>query len=284
MRRREVITLLGGAVVWPLAAGAQPAMPVIGFLGTDSAELWAARLRAFHKALSESGYDEGRNLTIEYRWAQGQYDRLAAMGADLVQRQVTVIVANGPAAMAAKAATTTIPIVFVVGFDPVKLGLVASLNRPGGNLTGVTNLNAELAPKRLALLHELVPKATIIALLVNPTNPNAETLSQDTQAAAGTLGLTLHVLHASSERDFDTAFAALVQLRVGALVIGTDGFFVAQQRTARRADRSPRGARDFPESRVRSGRRPDELRRKRYGRESSDGRIHRPDSQGREAG
>ena len=201
LKRREFITLLGGAAAaWPLAARAQqPAMPVIGFLGTDSAELWAARLRAFHKALSESGYDEGRNLTIEYRWAQGQYDRLATMGADLVQRQVTVIVANGPAAMAAKAATTTIPMV----------------------CEGVVG-------KRLALLHELVPKATIIALLVNPTNPNAEILSQDTQAAAGALGLTLHVLHASSERDFDTAFATLLQLQVGTLVIGTDGFFVAQ--------------------------------------------------------
>ena len=231
MKRREFISLLGGAAAgWPREAYAQQTgkLPTIGFLGTDSAELWAARLRAFRKALSESGYDEGRNLTIEYRWAHGQYDRLATLAADLVQRQVTVIVANGPATMAAKAATTAIPIVFFVGFDPVKLGLVASLNRPGGNLTGVSNLSAELAPKRLALLHELVPKATIIALLVNPTNPNAETLSRDVQAAAGARGLTLHVLHASSERDFDTAFATLLQQRVGALVIGTDGFFVAQ--------------------------------------------------------
>ena len=229
MRRREFITTaLGGAAAWPIAARAQqPATPVIGFCNR-LAELWAARLRAFRKALSESGYDEGRNLTIEYRWAHGQYDRLATLAADLVQRQVTVIVANGPATMAAKAATTAIPIVFFVGFDPVKLGLVASLNWPGGNLTGVSNLSAKLAPKRLALLHELVPKATIIALLVNPTNPNAETPSRDAQAAAGARGLTLHVLHANSERDFDTAFATLLQQRVGALVIGTDEFFVAQ--------------------------------------------------------
>ena len=229
MRRRDFITLVGGAAAWPLAARAQqPTMPVIGYLGTDTAELRPARLRAFRKALSEAGYDEDRNLTIEYRWAEGQYDRLATLAVELVQRQVTVIVANGPAAMAAKAATTTIPIVFVVGFDPVKLGLVASLNRPEGNLTGVSNLSAELVPKRLALLHELVPTATIIALLINPTNPNAETLSKDAQAAARALGLQLHVLHASSERDFDTAFATVIQQRAGALVIAPDGFFVAQ--------------------------------------------------------
>ena len=229
MRRREFIGLLGAAAAWPHTASAQqPAMPVVGFLGTDAPDLRARRLGAFRNGLSETGYDEGRNVTIEFRWAEGQYDRLASLAADLVQRRVSVIVANGPAAMAAKAATTTIPIVFVVGFDPVKLGLVASLARPGGNLTGVSLLNAELAQKRLALLHELVPTATIIALLVNPTNPNAETLSQDTQAAARTLGLELHVLHASSERDFDAAFATLVRERAGALVIGTDGFFVGQ--------------------------------------------------------
>jgi putative ABC transport system substrate-binding protein len=167
-------------------------------------------------------------LTIEYRWAEGQYDRLATLAADLVGRRVAVIVANGPAALAAKAATTTIPIVFVVGFDPVKLGLVASLSRPGGNLTGASNLSAELVPKRMELLHELVPTATIIALLVNPTNPNADNLSKDAQAAARALGLELRVLHASTERDLDTAFAASVQQRAGALIIGTDGFFVAQ--------------------------------------------------------
>jgi putative ABC transport system substrate-binding protein len=230
MRRREFITLIGGAAAaWPLAARAQqPAMPVVGFLGTDAPELRERRLLAFRNGLSEAGYDEGRNVTIEFRWAEGQYDRLASLAADLVQRRVSVIVANGPAAIASKAATTIIPIVFVAGFDPVKLGLVASLSRPGGNVTGVSLLNSELASKRLALLHELIPTATIIALLVNPANPNAESLSQDTQAAARTLGLELHVLHASSERDFDAAFATLVRERAGALVIGTDGFFVGQ--------------------------------------------------------
>jgi putative tryptophan/tyrosine transport system substrate-binding protein len=229
MRRREFLGVVGAAAVWPLAARAQqPTMPAVGFLGTDSPYLRERRLRAFRNGLSEAGYDEGRNVTIEFRWADGQYDQLATLATDLVQRRVSVIVANGPAAMAAKAPTTTIPIVFVVGFDPVKLGLVASLNRPGGNLTGVSLLNAELAPKRLALLHELVPTATVIALLLNPANPNAESLSQDTLAAARTLGLKLHVLHASSERDFDATFATLVRQRAGALVIGTDGFFVGQ--------------------------------------------------------
>ena len=199
-------------------------MPVVGFLSSESPDGYADRVRAFRQGLSETGYVEGRNVAIEYRWAEGHYDRLPAMAADLVRRQVAVIVANTPAAPAAKAATTTIPD-RLFGGDPVAAGLVASLNRPGGNLTGVTTLNVELGPKRLELLHELVPTATVIALLVNPTNPNAETLSRDLQAAARTLGLQLHVLHASTERDFDTAFATLAQLRAGALVIGPDAFF-----------------------------------------------------------
>jgi putative ABC transport system substrate-binding protein len=228
MKRRDFITLLGGAATsWPLAARAQqPAMPLIGFLSSESPDLWTTRVRAFRQGLSETGYVEGQNVAIEYRWADSRYDRLPALAADLVRRGVTVIAAPGsvPAALAAKAATAAIPIIFYVGGDPVEAGLVASLNRPGGNLTGLTTLNVEVGPKRLELLHEMVPTATSFALLVNPTNTNAETLSRDAQAAAGTLALQLHILHASSERDFDTVFASLVRLRVGGLVIGIDPF------------------------------------------------------------
>jgi len=233
MNRRTLITLLGGTVAaWPLAArGQQPAVPVIGFLGGASPDRWVGRLRAFHQGLSETGYVAGRNLAIEYRWAEGQNDRLPSLAAELVGRQVSVIAAPGsvPAALAAKAATTTIPIVFEIASDPVELGLVASLARPGGNITGVTSLNAQVGPKRLELLHELVPTATIVGLLVNPTNPNeAEPTTKNLQAAARSLGLEMHVLHASAEGDFDAAFATLIQLRAGALAIGTDPLFTSR--------------------------------------------------------
>jgi len=206
MKRRELIALLGGAAAWPLASHAQqPAMPVIGFLGGTSPEVYTDRLRAFRQGLKEVGYVEGQSVEIEYLWAEGHNDRLPVLAAQLVRRQVAVIVAAGgtPSAFAAKAVTSTIPIVFGVAVDPVQLGLVASLNRPGGNLTGVTNLNVEVGPKRLELLRELLPSATLIAVLVNPTNPTiSEPFLRDLQVAARTLGLKLHVLHASTERDF----------------------------------------------------------------------------------
>jgi putative tryptophan/tyrosine transport system substrate-binding protein len=230
VRRREFITLLSGAAVWPVAARAQqPAMPVIGFLGSTSPELYAHLVHAFRQGLGEAGYVEGRDVAIEFRWADSQYDRLPAMAAELVRRQVAVITAGAfPAALAAKTATTTIPIVFSIGVDPVAFGLVTSLNRPEGNITGVTNLNLELGPKQLEVLHELVPTATVMAALVNPTNPNAEMHARDLQTAAGTLGVQLRVLHASAERDFDTVFAAMVQLRAGGLVIGSDAFLLSR--------------------------------------------------------
>jgi ABC-type uncharacterized transport system substrate-binding protein len=233
VNRRDFITLLGwGAATWPIAADAQQAaMPVIGFLGSASPDRWVGRMRAFHQGLSETGYAESRNVAMEYRWAEGQNDQLGPLAAELVSRQVTVIVAPGstPAALAAKAATTTIPIVFEVASDPVELGLVTSLARPGGNITGVISLNAEVAPKRLELLHELVPTAAVVGLLVNPTNPNlADFTTKNLRAAARSLGLEMHVLHASAERDFDTVFATLLQVRAGALVIGADPFFTSR--------------------------------------------------------
>jgi putative ABC transport system substrate-binding protein len=233
VRRRDFIkiAIAGSTVAWPLAMRAQqPAMPVVGFINAAAAQSYKQQLSDFLKGLSEAGYVDGRNVAIEYRWAEGQIDRLPAMVADLVHRHVAVIAATTtPAALAAKAATTTIPIVFELGSDPVQLGLVASFSRPGGNVTGAAQSNVEVAPKRLELLHELAPTARIMALLVNPADAaNAETAVREVRAAARAFGLELHVLNASNEDDFDSVFAKLIQLRAGGLVIGGGTLFAGR--------------------------------------------------------
>jgi putative ABC transport system substrate-binding protein len=229
MRRRQFITLLGGAAAaWPLAARAQkPGLPVIGFVNSASSQGFARELAAFLKGLSEAGYVDGRNVAIEYRWAEGRTDRLPALVADLVHRQVAVIAATTTAAaLAAKAATTTIPIVFEMAADPLQLHVITSLSRPGGNVTGVTQTNVESAPKRLELLHELLPTARLMGLLVNPTDPAlAVSQTKDFLSAAQTLGVELHVMNASTEGDLDVAFTKLIELRAGGLVISTGPFF-----------------------------------------------------------
>jgi len=227
MRRRDFISLAGGAAAfWPLAAGAQqPAMPIIGFLDSSSADEYAPFLAAFRSGLNEAGFIEGRNVAIEYRWADGRYDRLPALAAELVRVPVVVLVATGiTAAVATKAATATIPIVFNTGGDPIRFGLVASLNRPGGNVTGVASLGKELVAKRFELLREMVPKADVIAFLVNPNNAVAELDTSDAQAAAATLGQKLIILKAGSKDDIDTAFSAIVEQRGGGLLQQVDPF------------------------------------------------------------
>jgi putative ABC transport system substrate-binding protein len=233
MRRREFITLLGGAAAaWSLPARAQqPGMPVIGILGATTEKGYGRQLTAFRQGLNETGFVERRNVAFEYRWADNQYDRLPTMAADLVRRQVDVIATMGgtPSAFAAKAATTIIPIIFHSGVNPVEAGLVVSLSRPGGNLTGVVTLATELGPKRLELLHELLPSATSMALFNNPTNAAVSDANvREAQASALTLGIELHVLRTSSERDIEAAFATLTRLRIGGVVINADGFLVSQ--------------------------------------------------------
>jgi putative tryptophan/tyrosine transport system substrate-binding protein len=234
MQRREFITLLGGtAAAWPLAARAQqPAMPVVGFVNTSSADAGAPHVAVFRKALGEAGYVEGRNVSVEYHWLEGQLDRLPALMADLVRRRVAVIAASNStsAAIAAKAATATIPIVFGVVDDPVRLGLVVSLARPGGNATGINFFAGEVIGKRLGLLHELVPKAVRVAVLVNPTNAtNTETALRGVQEAARTIGLQIHVLNATTIGEIDAAFATLARERPDALFVAANGFFLSRR-------------------------------------------------------
>jgi ABC-type uncharacterized transport system substrate-binding protein len=252
--RRKFLATLGGATAWPLAARAQqPAMPVIGYLGAQSPAAFASRVAAFRQGLSETGYAEGRNVAIEFRWAEGRHDRLSGLAADLVARHVAVIVAPGgaPAAIAAKSATTSIPIVFEMGADPIAMGLVASLNRPGGNLTGVSSLNVEVTPKRLEILHEAIPMGAVVAVLLNPTSPTADSQLKQLQEAARTLALQLHVLHASTEGDLDKVFATLLQLRPKGLVVASDTFFATHSEqlaalTVRHAVPAIHQSRDFP--------------------------------------
>jgi putative ABC transport system substrate-binding protein len=232
MKRREFITLLGGtAAAWPLGARAQQsAMPVIGFLGGSSLAERRPLLVGFRQALAEAGYVEGQNVAIEYRWAEGQYDRLPVLAADLVHRKVTVLVAgDGPSSLAAKAATATIPIVFNTGIDPIHAGLVASLSRPGGNLTGFNLIAGPLPAKQLGILHELVPAAKTIAVLINPNNANAERDAATVQDAAGAIGVQILVMRAAVESDFETVFATIARERAGALLANSDVFFTSRR-------------------------------------------------------
>jgi putative ABC transport system substrate-binding protein len=232
MKRREFITLLGGAAAWPLGARAQQAaVPVIGFMGLETPDVYADRLGAFRQGLKETGFVEGQNVAVEFRWAQGQYDRYPEMAAELVRRQVAVIAATGgePSPQSAKAATQTIPIVFTATGDPVRDGLVASLNRPGGNVTGITIFGPAAVTKRVQLMHELIPQTATIAYLMNPNHPSGEIEMRAAQTAARSLGKEMPVFRASDEREIDTAFATMAQQQVGALVVASDPFFYSRR-------------------------------------------------------
>jgi putative ABC transport system substrate-binding protein len=232
MKRREFIALVGGAAAWPLAARAQQAVkPAVGFLGSSSAAEWGPFVTAFQRGLKETGYVEGENVSIEYRWADGQYHRLPELAADLVHRQVTVILAAGSPvpALAAKAATATIPIVFALGIDPVQFGLVASLNRPGGNITGVNFLVGHLAEKALGLIHELLPNVGVAGMFVNPNNPNADSVTRNARETARSLGLQLRILSAGTVPDIDAAFGSVVEQRIGVLLSGADPFILGRR-------------------------------------------------------
>jgi putative tryptophan/tyrosine transport system substrate-binding protein len=254
MGRRDFIALAGGAAAWAVPARSQQlAMPVIGYLGSESPGPYASRLTAFHEGLAETGYTEGQNVAIEFRWAEGQYPRLPALAKDLVSRQVTVIVALGGAevALAAKSATATIPIVFEMGGDPIALGVVDSLSRPGGNLTGVSSLSVEVSRKRLEFMHDLLPAANVFAIAVNPTSPTSDLQLRNLQAAAGSLGLQLGMLNASAEQEFDAVFTATAHMRAGGLVFTSDPYFAyrSQQLAAlavRHAVPAITQSRDFP--------------------------------------
>jgi putative tryptophan/tyrosine transport system substrate-binding protein len=240
MRRRALLGILGGAAIWPLAASAQPAMPVLGYLGSDTPDLFASRLGAFRQGLATLGFVEGKNLAIEYRWAQGHNDRLPALASELVRANVNVLTTPGSlaSALAAKAATSTIPIVFETGAEPVATGLVASLNKPGANITGVTSLNAQVGPKRLESLYELLPTATAFALLINPTNPrNAEATTSSMQTAAQALKLQLHILQASSEDEFEAVFNKARSLGAAGLVIANETYYAMRSDTLGRLAR-----------------------------------------------
>ena len=260
MKRREFIAALGCTAAVPLAAHAQ-AMPVVGFLSSERPAVMGARLEAYRKGLAETGYTENGNLRIEYRWAEGRYDRLAPLVDELVRQNVAVIVANAPAVAPAKAATRTIPIVFFTGLDPVRAGLVASLGRPGANLTGVGLLNTELVPKRVELLRELLPAAKLAGVLLNTANPNTEAVKRGADGAARSLGLQVRFFDARFERDLDSAFLAAAQARADGLVVGPDPLFTNYGGRLRRTHRAPPAADDLPIPRVRGGRRPDELQR-----------------------